>query len=274
MGEDIFDKNDELSGVLRQVAGQLRGSLGNIHGALERIAPPEKRDENDRLDMDAAVLCQSYYRILRLANNLSDALELDAPSRAKLRSDDIVGFCRTVMRKTEEPAELLGLELEFVCRKQSHIISMDAERLERLLLNLLSNAFKFTPKGGKITMEVRITPQQVELRLSDTGCGIPAEKLDTVFERYRQTERREPPPHGLGLGLPICRKIAQEHEGSMMLLSKQGEGTTVVVSLPNRKSAVQQMETFMIDYAGGFNHTLLELSDALPRQAFAQKYLD
>lgn len=274
MKEDLFDQEKELGGVLRQVSGQLKSSLGNIHSALERLAPPELRDGDQGTDLYAAVLCQSYYRILRLANNLSDAAELNDKNCAKLRNDDIVGFCRTVLRRAEQPADLLGLRLEFRSEKESHIIAMDADRLERMLLNLLSNAFKFTPKGGRICLEVRVELQQVELRLSDTGCGLPPDQQETVFERYRQADRLEPPPHGLGLGLPICRRIAQEHGGSLLLTSQPGEGTTVAVSLPNRKTRVQELKSFVVDYAGGFNRTLVELSDALPRQAFTQKYLD
>ena len=106
------EKKPELGEVLQQVSGQLRSSLNNIYRSLERIAPPELRDQESGLDVDAAILCQSYYRILRLANNLSDAAILDKPIRARLRNDDIVGFCRDVIRRVQMPAELLGLELD------------------------------------------------------------------------------------------------------------------------------------------------------------------
>ena len=268
MAMDEKEKRGELGEVLQQVSGQLRSSLNNIYRSLERIAPPELRDQEEGLDMDAAILCQSYYRILRLANNLSDAALLDQPIRAKLRNDDIVGFCRDMLRQARLPAELLGLTLEFRCAKSSHIIAMDRERLKRLLLNLLSNAFKFTPKGGRILLEVRVEAQQVALLLSDTGCGIAPELLETVFDRYLHTDRVDPPPHGLGLGLPICRRIVQEHGGSLLLTSQPGEGTTVTVSLPNRKTAVQELSSFIIDYSGGFNPILLELCDAAAERGF------
>ena len=132
MAVEPNDKNRELGEVLQQVSGQLRSSLNNIYRSLERIAPPELRDQESGLDSDAAILCQSYYRILRLANNLSDAAEFDKPVRAKLSNDDIVGFCRDIMGKAQVPAELLGLELDFRCAKRSHIIAIDRERLERM----------------------------------------------------------------------------------------------------------------------------------------------
>lgn len=274
MSEDIFGTKPEVGELLQQVSGQLKSSLGNIHSALQKLVPPDLRDGDEGMDANAAVLCQSYYRILRLAGNLSDAVSLDGPGGARLQNDDIVGFCRTVMEKAEVPAELLGLRTAFLCEKKSHIIAMDADRLERLLLNLLSNAFKFTPRGGSVTLEVRVLPERVELRLTDTGVGIAPELMDTVFDRYCHARRMDPPPHGLGLGLPICRRIAQEHGGGLVLTSQVGKGTTVTVSLENKKAKVQELRTFVVDYAGGFNHVLVELSDALPKEAFTQKFLD
>lgn len=275
MSKNISENDGELGGVLRQVSIQLRSSLGNIYNALSRIAPPDLRDGEEGIDRDAAVLCQSYYRILRLANNLSDAAALDGPSQAQLRNGDIVGFCREVMEKAELPAQLLGIQLSFRCEKASHIIAMDSARLERMMLNLLSNAFKFTTGAEKrVSLEVRIGAKWVELALSDTGPGIPPELQETVFDRYRHTQRLDPPPHGLGLGLPLSRRIAQEHGGTLLLTSRAGEGTTVTVSLPNRREAPGRMSDYLVDLDGGFNKTLAGLADALPREAFTQKYLD
>ena len=204
MSEKQFDNNQELERVLGQVSNQLRGSLGNIYQALNRIAPMEVREGNGAVDRDAAVLCQSYYRILRLANNLSDAAHLEGPSAAQLRNGDIVGLCRDIMDRARHPAELLGIRLDFQCEKERHTIAMDKDRIERMMLNLLSNAFKFIRRDEKlVTLDVRVSREWVELILTDTGCGISQELLETVFDRYRHTQRLDPPPHGLGLGLPV-----------------------------------------------------------------------
>lgn len=275
MSENLFYQDESLSEVLQQVSSQLRLSLGNIHSALDRLAPPERRDAEERVDLDAAVLCQSYYRILRLTNNLSDASEPERPEGTGMRNDDIVGLCRTVMERAETAAGLLGIRLDFRCARTSQIIAMDSDRIQRLLLNLLSNSFKFIGEGEKrVALEVRIEPDHVYLTLSDTGRGIPDELLSTVFDRCRQTRRLDPPPHGLGLGLPICQRIAREHGGSLALASREGKGTIVTVSLPNRRVPQRVRTSLPMDLTGGFNQTLMELSDALPRQAFTQKYLD
>ena len=275
MSEKQFDNNQELERVLGQVSNQLRGSLGNIYQALNRIAPMEVREGNGAVDRDAAVLCQSYYRILRLANNHSDAAHLEGPSAAQLRNGDIVGLCRDIMDRARHPAELLGIRLDFQCEKERHTIAMDKDRIERMMLNLLSNAFKFIRRDEKlVTLDVRVSREWVELILTDTGCGISQELLETVFDRYRHTQRLDPPPHGLGLGLPVCRRIAQEHGGVLLLTSQEGTGTTVTVSLPNKRSKLQQMSTFLVDLGGGYNRTLAELSDALPSRAFTHQYMD
>ena len=281
MSEKHFNTEENeaaLNGVLQQISGQLRLSLGNIHSALTRLAPPDARDGDAKTDLDAAVLCQSYYRILRLTNNLADAAEAGQPGDVKLSNGDIVALCRAVMERAEVPAELLGIRTEFRCEKRAHIIAMNKYRLERLLLNLLSNAFKFIrPDEKRVALEVKAEREFVRLVLTDTGVGMTAEELAVAFDRCSLTGRQDPPPHGLGLGLPICRRIAGEHGGTILLTSTPGVGTTATVSLPNRKlpqRASQEPVIGPIDIYGGFNKTLVELSDALKKNAFTQKYLD
>lgn len=276
MPDNERKNNDGAGELLERVSAQLRLSLGNIYSALERLVPAEKRDGDSKVDMNAAVLCQSYYRILRLTNNLAEAGRLQAPvsASAKLRNDDIVGLCREVLDRAAAPAALLGLEVSFVCGKSSHIISMDPDRIELLLLNLLSNAFKYTPRGGHVALEVRAGKQWVDLILSDTGCGIPKEVREDVFACYLHPPLLDGKPHGLGLGLPICQRIVREHGGRMLLTDGEGgQGTRVLVSLPNRRTRGQQLHALVVP-SGGFNRTLVELSDALPKEAFTQKYLD
>ena len=108
MSEELFHQDEPLSEVLQQVSSQLRLSLGNIHNALTRLAPPDLRDQRESVDRDAAALCQSYYRILRLTNNLSDASEPERPEGQGMDNDDIVGVCRTVMEQAAAPRRAAG----------------------------------------------------------------------------------------------------------------------------------------------------------------------
>ena len=92
------------------------------------------------------------------------------------------------MDRARHPAELLDIRLDFQCEKERHTIAMDKDRIERMMLNLLSNAFKFIRRDEKlVTLDVRVSREWVELILTDTGCGISQELLETVFDRYRLT---------------------------------------------------------------------------------------
>lgn len=269
------DSQEILGEVLSQVAYQIREILGGSPSALQRMAPPHLRDENAALDGDAALVMQTFYRLLHLAGNLEGVRELDALPYPILTNDDIVGFVRTVVERAKLGAELQGLELEFQCDMLSHIIEMDAARIERMILNLLSNAFKFTPRGGKVSVTVRVEGKMVEIRVHDTGVGIPQEKLEKIFDRCRPPAVPDGSPTGMGFGLLIARKIAEDHGGSLVVFSRENEGTLVVASLSNRRSTVIRMNSGIIaDYSGGFNQTLLELSDAVPKEAFQNKMMD
>ncbi len=267
-------QDDILHEVLGQVAYQMKETMDTMYGALQRIVPVEARDADKMLDENAAMLTRNFFRLRRLSANLEEAANLDAPALSPLKNDDIIGLCAAVTDRAQHAAELLGLRLEFKSERSSCIIALDATRIERLLLNLLSNAFKFTKAGGVVTVEVRVAPRQVELRVRDTGCGISPEKMEHLFDRYRSMNYPDGTPRGLGLGLPICRKIAQDHGGTLLVQSTEGQGTTVTVSLEHKKTGMIAMNTWGVDYAGGFNRTLLELSDALPRKAFESTMVD
>ena len=246
MSENGFERDEGLESVLEQLSAQLRMSLGNIHSALERLAPPEAREENGRLDRDAAVLSQSYYRILRLANNLSDAAGLEREMRPiPLQNDDVVVLVRNVVRQAEVPAEL-------------------------------SNAFKFTPRGGAVDVEVRVTAQRVELAVSDTGRGMDAGRMAQAFAAYKRPAAPEAGGQGMGLGLPICRRIAQEHGGTLVLTSAPGRGTTVTVSLPNRciRGTCLGEPAYLPGGEGKRSLLAAARSDALPWRAFTRHYAD
>lgn len=275
MTEQKFDE-ESLGELFAQVAYRMKESMSDMHSALLRIAPPEKREENRTLDENTAVLLRSFYRLCRLAGNLEEATRLKAPSSVVFfRNDDIVGLVRAVTERASEPAELLGLTLTFQCTDTSCIIAMDSIRIERMLLNLLSNAFKFTPPGGHIRVELCVKELEVEIRVRDTGCGIPADRLDTIYDRYRCTDFPEDIPSGLGLGLPIARRIAEDHGGSLVHIVPRDGGTLAIATLSKKRvSAVEMNVPITIDYSGGFDRTLLELSDALPVKMFRSRMMD
>lgn len=263
-----------LTEVLPNVAQELRGAMANVYAAANRLAPPDARENDPTLDKNAAIFTQNYYKMYRVIGNLTDAKKLAETGLFPLANDDIVGVCRKVCEIAGSLFEDQGVALVFESDRGGHIIAMDAELIERLLLNLLSNALKFTPRGGTVTVRVRTGARHVLLTVSDTGRGIAPDMLEHVFDRFLKTDALDPAPHGVGLGLALCRRIAQGHGGTIVAESTEGEGAAFTVSLPNTRATNAPLRQPKLSYAGGFNTTLLELSDALPVSAFTCRYLD
>ena len=141
------------------------------------------------------------------------------------------------------------------------------------MYHLLSNAFKFTPAGGTVTVELRVKNKQVLLSVADTGQGIPEERISALFDRYLHGGQIDPPAHGLGLGLPLCRRVAEGHGGTLVVESRVGEGSRFTLFLPD-KQVGGGVSDVLFDYAGGFNRTLMALADALPVRAFLRNNQD
>lgn len=262
-----------LNEVLLHVSAQLRTALGGMHIAVSRLAPPERRDADAALDRDAALLNRNYYALLRLSNNLSNAPMLldDAPLTRE--NTDIVTWLDGLCRQASPLFALRNVALTFQCSAAHHGAAINRVCLEQAVWNLLSNALKFTAEGGTVTVSLRFERRQVLLAVTDTGCGINAEDMEMVFDGYLHPERLAALPSGLGLGLPLCRRIAEGHGGRLVLNSREGHGTTVTLALPD-ELAEDVVEDVAFDYTGGFQPALVGLADGLPFEAFLQKHSD
>ena len=262
-----------LNEVLLHVAAQLRTALGGMHIAVGRLAPPDRRDRDAVLDRDVALLNHNYYSLLRLANNLSNAPMLLSDEPLLKENTDIVEWLAGLCRQAEPLFALRHVTLTLQCAAEHHTAAIHRDCLEQAVWNLLSNALKFTPDGGSVTVTLRLGHRQVLLAVSDTGCGIPAGNMETVFDGYLHPERLAVLPGGLGLGLPLCRRIAEGHGGRLLLDSREGQGTTVTLALPD-ETAGDMVEDVTFDYAVGFQPALVGLADGLPFDAFLQRHSD
>jgi len=260
------DQN-HLASLFPNIAAQLRGALSSMHLAAAQLAPANQREQDPALDARAAVLDQSYYQMLRLVNSLSSAKYLASDAPLPLQDRDLVKLVSDMCESAGSLAPMLGLELRFICAMDRHICAIASDAVEQVVYHLLSNAFKFTSAGGTITVELQLKGKMVLLSVTDTGCGIPEDRLPTLFDRYLHTNTMDLPPHGLGLGLPLCRCIAERHGGRLLAESHIGKGSRFTLCLPNQQvgSGVSDVP---FDYSGGFNRTLMALSDALPAEAF------
>ena len=112
------------------------------------------------------------------------------------------------------------------------IIRADERKLKQVLLNLLSNALKFTPEGGKIDVRAAVNDGVAEISVTDTGVGIAPEEQEAVFEEFRQVGTAAKKVEGTGLGLTLCRKFVELHGGRIWVKSHAGQGSTFTFTLP------------------------------------------
>jgi len=199
-----------------------------VETALARFGPQLPRDCTDLLERSAA-------RAGLLLDLMDDWITLarleSGGATAAAQSVDLCGIARQAIASAREAAGHgdVGVELH---ESGPVIIRGDAEALRALLLNLIDNAIRYSPDGGRVSVEVRREGRSACVTVADTGPGIPADEMPLIFEPFfRGRQARQKP--GTGLGLPIARQIARAHGGSLAARSEPGQGTTFKVHLPS-----------------------------------------
>jgi signal transduction histidine kinase/CheY-like chemotaxis protein len=245
---------DEFIGV---VSHELRAPLGSIliWSQLLRGEAPDQATLARALQM----IERSTRTLARLIDDLLDASRVVA---GKLQVEKAPMELRTAVEAAVEAerlsAEGKGIALELVVEAPSVRIMGDERRIQQVVHNLLSNALKFTPEGGRVEVRLQRSDAHAHLEVSDTGAGIRPDLLRVIFERFGQANP-ERPQAGLGLGLSITRHIVELHGGSIAAASPgPGEGATFAVTLPVLKTAEEAAR--VDDAAGGRRRTLEGLS--------------
>ena len=226
-----MEQHGTEAALLPNIANQMRSLLSNLYLAASQVIPPEQREQDPALDAKAAILEQSFFRLLRLVNSMSAAEYLSDSQTLSLRDADLVKLVSEVCESSADLAEQLGIRLKFVCAMDRRVCAIHPAAVEQMLYHLLSNALKFTPAGGTVTVELKKSGETLRLTISDTGCGIPPERMAHLFDGCFQPGHPTPAPYGLGLGLPLCRAIAEKHGGSITVESAPGKGSRFMVSL-------------------------------------------
>lgn len=257
---DVFtlesDNGDTALQALSLAARELRSPLSAVMHGVQAM-----REENNP---QAAALNRGLYQLLRLVGNMSDAVRW--PGNARMETADLTAFFDELFEKTAVFAQAAGIRLEYQGLPKPLLCLADRDLLERAVLNLLSNAFKFTPKGG--TVRVTLFTGGTSLRLSvwDNGPGIAQEIQGNLFSRYLRQPGIEDSRFGLGLGMVLVRSAAAAHGGAVLIDQPEGWGTrvTLTIALRRETTGVLRSPTMRIDYAGERDHALTELSDCLP----------
>lgn len=233
-------RNRELDALkikfLTNLSHELRTPLSLI------LAPVEKMLESDydsRTKEQASFIYKNARRLLNLVNQLLDFKEMEMKElKLQKREGDIVAFIRDITNSFKDLGEKRNIQLSFNTNYDSLVVSFDHDKIERVLFNLLSNSFKFTPEGGKVSVWVttKLVGDQstLEIKVTDTGIGVPKEKQLKIFDRFFQNDIRNDSiiNQGSGIGLSIAKEFVQIHGGTIIVLSDEGKGSCFTVTLP------------------------------------------
>jgi signal transduction histidine kinase len=231
--EKVKEQDELKTQFFANVSHELRTPLALILGPAEQLsADPGLTDKQKR---QLRSISRNGKSLLKQVNDLLDVARLEEgelqPQYTRL---DLVPWFHRLTSQFEVAAESRSIHYD-ISAPEALQAEVDADMLERILINLLSNAFKFTPQGGDIRAELQAEGESFYIRVSDSGPGVAPEQRETVFERFRQGDGGTTRQHGgTGLGLAIAKDFVQLHEGGIELASAEEGGAQFTVHLPLR----------------------------------------
>ncbi|TRZ70832.1 MAG: hybrid sensor histidine kinase/response regulator [Bacteroidetes bacterium] len=246
------EKAEELYQVKMQfftdISHEFRTPLSLILAPLQKIIASAENDL--RLTRQIELLRKNADRLLRLIDQIIDLRKIDLNKmKLNLSHGDIVRYVKELTNSFDEIAQQRSMILEFSSAIDSYETWFDESKLEKIIYNLLSNAFKFTPDGKKIQVSCRLVPKEIadplkqdskipdteyfEIMVRDNGIGIPSEYRGQLFERFFRIERHDSIiRQGTGIGLALTKELVELHKGKILVESEENKGTSFIVLLP------------------------------------------
>lgn len=272
-GIDVFelDCNGDSS-ALRAMALAASAMRKPLSGALAGTASLLEHQEDPDTLRQLTQLNRNLYQLLRMLGNMSDAEQFTAHCR--METVDLSAFFREIFEKAQTLVSHAGMTLTYEDWKEPVFSLANKAQLERAVWNILSNAIKFTPQRGRITASLIRRGQNLRLTVQDSGSGIAQEVLGSLFHRYLRQPGIEDGRYGLGLGLRLVHSAVLHHGGTLLLNQNEQGGTRVVLTMAIRQKEGGYLSSpiFEIDYTGGFDHSLVELSECLPTELYDASY--
>ncbi len=215
------------------ISHELRTPLTLILGGIDDVQKHDTLSPRGSISINLAQ--KNAKRMLALVNQLLDFRKIvKNKMELKISRVDLIPIVEDALDDFREMASQRRIELLFTVSSRSILVWVDIERMESVVYNLLSNALKFTPDGGRIEVVVSLREAEecVLLSVKDNGIGIPKDRLNSIFDRFVQGSRAVANNiKGSGIGLSLCRDIVQLHHGEISVASRQGEGSTFTVKL-------------------------------------------
>ena len=268
--EELTDSRELQAMAL--AARELREPLGTVMVTAQRLFPLSALEDDPQTRDQVARLNRGLYQMLRVICNMSDAGHYAAaPSRQE--TVEICAEVEEIFRKAGQLLERTDLRLDYQGPPAPIYCLADRENLERAVLNMVSNAVKFTPKGETIRASLTRRGNRLYLSVQDQGSGIARGLEGSVFTRFQRQCCLEDGRFGIGLGLVLVRSAAAAHGGAVLIDSPEGGGTRITMSLAIRQSNTTLRSTLKrVDYTGERDHSLIELSEFLPDALYQDEF--
>lgn len=220
------------------ISHELRTPLNVIYSAEQMLEINLGNKEYDILKMHKYIkmIKQNSFRLIRLINNLIDITKIDATSfEIKPINCDIISVVENVTMSVADYIGTKGITIIFDTEIEEKIIACDPDKIERIMLNLLSNATKFTDNNGYIYVNIFLEEDAVGISVKDTGIGIEEKMHEFIFERFIQEDKSiSRNKEGSGIGLSLVKSLVEMHNGRIVLKSQSGKGSEFVIYLPDK----------------------------------------
>jgi two-component system, OmpR family, sensor histidine kinase NblS len=225
-------KNEFISNVsheLRTPITSIKSYVDTLCNHGEKLDPEIHREFLQIIDSEAERLIYLVNEVLELSK-----IEEESNRELELEPGDVFNAINSSIKSVNLMARDHSIDLSYSGEDNLPVVQMNRESIERCIINLLTNAIKYTPTGGKIQIGAFFDRklQEVRIDVADNGIGIPEEELDHVFDRFYRVERKVHTIKGTGLGLTIVKKIVERQGGKVTVRSALGEGSTFSISLP------------------------------------------
>ncbi|AKA70069.1 PAS domain-containing sensor histidine kinase [Clostridium scatologenes] len=229
--------NKMITEFFSNISHELKTPLNVIFSAVQVLNLYINKNQGENIEKQhkyLKVVKQNCYRLLKLINNLLDITRVDS-GFLKLHAGryNIVSVVEDITLSVVSYVESKGINLIFDTDVEEKVMNFDADKIERIILNLLSNSIKFTNSGGKIYVNMNDLGNSIIISVKDTGVGIPEDKMKMIFERFGQVDktlRRN--SEGTGIGLCLVKSFVEMHGGTIEVKSKLGEGSEFIIKLP------------------------------------------
>lgn len=268
---EAIEYNKLKTEFFTNISHEFRTPLNVILSVVQVLSAYEKMGEAAvsivRVNKYMRNIRQNCFRLLKLINNLIDVTRIDSGFlKLQMKNQNIVEIVRQIANSVNEFVSGKQIKLTFLSEVQEKVMALDVDKFERILLNLISNSIKFTKPGGEILITVHDLVDTVKISVKDTGIGIEKNKLDIIFDRFRQVNSSlVKDSEGSGIGLSIVKSLVEMHKGKITVLSEVGIGTEFIMVFPVKILSDEEMDAIYDDSVNmkndGVERTLIEFSD-------------